>query len=115
MKYDKEFFEALDALVSNSQIVIDRKKGTAHPRYPDFIYPLDYGYLQNTSAMDADGIDVWVGSAEHKVCAVVCTVDLVKRDSEIKILIGCTPKEQQLILDKHNDSPYQKGILVARP
>ena len=27
-----EFWKALDELVSNSQIVIDRPKGTAHPK-----------------------------------------------------------------------------------
>lgn len=40
--------------------------------------------------MDGAGIDVWVGSDEKKVDAIMCIVDLMKKDSEIKILIGCT-------------------------
>jgi inorganic pyrophosphatase len=40
-----DFWQALDSLISMSEIVIDRPRGTTHPRYPDFIYPLDYGYL----------------------------------------------------------------------
>ena len=86
-QYNDEFWKALDELVSNSQIVIDRPKGTAHPKYPDVIYRVDYGYLKDTASMDGAGIDVWVGSGEKKVDAIMCTVDLMKRDSEIKILI----------------------------
>ena len=39
---DNSFWETLDSLVNNSEIVIDRPKGTAHPKYPDFIYKVDY-------------------------------------------------------------------------
>ncbi|WP_277409315.1 hypothetical protein [Lacrimispora xylanisolvens] len=53
-----DFWTALDQLVSDSEIVIDRPKGSAHPKYPDFIYKVDYGYLNNTSSMDGQGIDV---------------------------------------------------------
>ncbi len=34
-----DFWLALDRLVAASEIIIDRPKGSAHPRYPDFIYP----------------------------------------------------------------------------
>jgi len=108
------FWEALDSLVSQSEIVIDRPKGTAHPRYPNFIYPVDYGYLRDTSSMDGAGIDLWVGSGPKQIDAIFCTVDLLKRDSEIKILIGCTEEEKQLIDQIHNETPYMKGILIRR-
>ena len=55
---DSGFWQAFDRLILESEIVIDRPKGSAHPRYPDFIYPLDYGYLKGTTAMDGSGIDV---------------------------------------------------------
>lgn len=113
-RYDEDFWNALDKLVNNSEIIIDRSKGTAHPKYPDFIYGLDYGYLNNTSSMDGSGIDVWVGSAEKKVNAVICTVDLMKRDSEIKILIGCTEEELKIVYEIHNESENMKGVLIRR-
>ena len=111
---DNSFWETLDKLVENSEIVIDRPKGTAHPKYPDFIYKVDYGYLKNTSSMDGAGIDVWVGSGNKRIDAIMCTVDLMKRDSEIKILIGCTEEEKQLIYQTHNESQYMKGIMIRR-
>ncbi len=108
------FWERLDELVAASQVVIDRPKGTAHPRYPEFVYPYDYGYLQGTASMDGGGIDVWVGSLEGgRVTAVICTIDMTKRDSEMKILLDCTPQEAKTILKTHNTGS-QAGILLTR-
>jgi len=112
---DIEFWAAVDRLVSDSEIIIDRPKNSAHPRFSDMIYPLDYGYLANTSSSDGDGIDVWLGSMpERCVQAVICIVDLMKRDSEIKLLIGCTEEEQGIILKFHNNSEFMKGVLIKR-
>lgn len=109
-----DFWSAIDKLVSKSKVIIDRPKGTQHPRF-DFSYPLDYGYLENTSSMDGGGIDVWVGSGNTGLCdAIICTVDLLKNDSEIKLLLGCTEQEKETALRFHNDSEYMKGIMIRR-
>jgi inorganic pyrophosphatase len=112
---DTRFWTTLDSLVAACAPRIDRPRGTHHPRYPDLIYPLDYGYLEGTLSPDGGGIDIWVGSLPDKrVTAIVCTVDMVKRDSEMKILIGCTPQEAQVVLGFHNDGA-QAAVLVERP
>ena len=109
------FWDALDWLYRHSKIIIDRPKGTAHPRYSSFIYPLDYGYLENTSSMDGGGIDVYVGSQkDRKIDAILCTVDTLKKDSEIKLLVGCTAEEKELVYQMHNDTASMKGILILR-
>ena len=111
---DNAFWFALDKLVSESKIIIDRPKGSRHPKYFDCIYPLDYGYLEGTSSMDGGGIDIWRGSGDEIIVdAVICTVDLLKKDSEIKILIGCSEEEKQLVFAAHNGE-YMKGILIRR-
>lgn len=115
MEQNEAFWAALDTLIEQSSIVIDRPKGTAHPRYPDFVYPVDYGYLENTSSMDGGGIDVWLGSEKERLLdAVMCIVDLTKRDSEIKLLIDCTEQEKELVFQVHNQTQYMKGILIRR-
>ncbi|UCC17051.1 MAG: hypothetical protein JSU58_00415 [Dehalococcoidales bacterium] len=112
---NQEFWEAVDTLVHESQVVIDRPKGTHHPRFPSIVYPVDYGYLKNTTSPDGNGIDVWRGTdLTEDVNAIICTVDLMKKDSEIKLLLGCTDEEKQTILDFHNESEYMKGILIVR-
>lgn len=109
-----EFWNALDELVENSEIVIDRPKGTTHPKFPNFVYKVDYGYLKETTAMDGGGIDVWIGTGEKKIDAIMVIVDLMKKDSEIKILIGCTEEEKQIIYQTHNETKYMKGVLIRR-
>ena len=112
--YNEDFWNALDELVSNSEIVIDRPRGSAHPRFPNFIYKVDYGYLKDTASMDGAGIDVWVGSGEKKIDAIMCIVDLMKRDSEIKILVGCTEEEKLEVYKTHNETQYMKGVLIRQ-
>ena len=113
---DGDFWAALDQLIASSRLVIDRPKGSAHPRYPDMMYPIDYGYLADTTAMDGGGIDVWAGSDPARgLDAVMVTVDLVKRDAEIKLLIGCTEEEKQLVWRLHNASESMNGMLIRRP
>jgi inorganic pyrophosphatase len=108
------FWQALDKLVNAKPVVIDRPAASSHPRYPDLVYPIDYGYLDETQAMDGGGIDIWVGSLGiGSVTGIVTTVDLFKNDAEVKILIGCTPDEMALIEAFHNGQS-QSGLLVVR-
>jgi GNAT superfamily N-acetyltransferase len=108
------FWTTIDKLIAESEIAIDQPKGTKHPHF-DSLYPLDYGYLKNTASMDGSGIDVWRGSLTDVGCdAIICTVDLLKRDSEIKLVIGCTEAEKEIAMRFHNDSDYMKGVIIRR-
>ena len=49
METNDSFWNAIDRIVSKSKIIIDRPKGSVHPKFSDFIYRVDYGYLDNTS------------------------------------------------------------------
>jgi len=109
------FWEYLDRLVASSRLVIDRPKGSTHPRYPDLIYPLDYGYLQGTRAMDGGGIDFWLGSlAPPLISGVICTIDLFKKDAEINILLGCSQGEVETILEVSNQESM-RAVFLPRP
>ena len=108
------FWEHLDTLVSTHRIIIDRPRGSSHPRYPASIYPLDYGYLSDTTGGDGKGIDIWIGTQESRhVQAIICTADLLSADAEIKIITGCT-KEEIKTIQKYHDTPNQQGLLVKR-
>ena len=97
---EDDFWEEMANLTANGPIVIDRPQGKAHPRFPELIYPFDYGYVEGTLAADGDGIDVWVGSQEERVLTgILCTFDTVDRDAEIKLLLGCTEDDVEIIMD----------------
>jgi inorganic pyrophosphatase len=108
------FWAAAEQLLATSEIVIDRPKGSRHPRRPEAIYPVAYGYLRGTTAADGEGIDIWVGSLEPaRITGVVCTFDLSKRDAELKLLLGCTSQEEADIVSFLNKGDMA-AILVAR-
>jgi inorganic pyrophosphatase len=108
------FWSFLDRLVAAHPIVIDRPRHSTHPRYPEVVYPLDYGYLDGTTTVDGGGLDVWRGSLpDAHLDAIALTVDLHKADAEIKLLLGCTEAEQQIILDFLNGADM-RAMLVTR-
>ena len=106
MILDTPFWHELAHLAANNSIVIDRPKGSPHPRYPEVIYPFDYGYLEGTTSADGDGTDVWLGSLntiDKTLTGILCTFDTLKHDAEIKLLIGCTGEDLELIQDFHKE------------
>lgn len=111
------FWAALDRLVADCALVIDRPRGSAHPHWPDLIYPLDYGYLEGTRGGDGAGVDAWFGSLAARtpraVTGLVLAVDLRKQEVEVKVLLGCTAAEARLIEAFHTQG-RQAGRLVWR-
>jgi inorganic pyrophosphatase len=111
MEPETAFWQGVTELLITNSLIIDRPKGSSHPRYPQMIYPLDYGYLENTTSADGGGIDVWLGSLSRltnnedakTLTGILCTFDTLKRDAEIKLLIGCSETDIQVIRDFHKD------------
>jgi inorganic pyrophosphatase len=110
-----KFWERLKLLLESSELVIDRPKGSAHPKYPEIIFPLDYGYLKNTSGGDGNEVDVWRGSLkDNRLDAIACTMDLLKRDVEIKLIVGCTEDEIEKIHQFHQN-PFMSAMIIRHP
>ena len=110
-----DFWRKLDELIDSCKIVIDRPRGTPHPRYPEVVYEVDYGYLEGTSSMDGDGIDLYLGSLPEKTLSgIIVIVDAVKKDSEIKLLLGVNQQELDWIMNWCNGTELMKGLLIER-
>lgn len=46
---------------------------------------------------------MWLGSLESKtLTGILCAFDMIKRDAEIKLLIGCAHDEVQVIQNFHH-------------
>lgn len=116
MQINEKFWKYMQRLVDESEIVIDRPKGSCHPKFPETIYITDYGYLKNTGSSDRMDIDVYVGSRKNReICAAAITVNFVKRDSEIKILIGCTDEEIEKIQNQLASFKTAAGLVIKKP
>ncbi|HEV8192199.1 MAG TPA: hypothetical protein VGP82_12075 [Ktedonobacterales bacterium] len=64
----RDYWQALDALVARSELILDRASCSSPVCYEDMRYPYDHGYLAATRSGDQEGIDVWSGSRlDHAV------------------------------------------------
>lgn len=111
---DQDFWGYLKHLIKENGFEIDRPKGSAHPRFPDRIYPIDYGFIPGTTSSDGQGIDLFHGTAgNQQIDGILCTLDGMKKDSEIKVLYECTEEEIQTALRILSVPPMHR-ILVRR-
>ncbi len=82
---DHLFWQSLEMIIAKHKIIIDRPKGSAHPRYPEFIYPADYGYVEGLPSSDGSDLDIWKGTIKGtKITGLLCTTDQKKNDIELK-------------------------------
>lgn len=114
--HNAAFWKNLQELVSTSQLHIDRPKQSSHPRFPELIYPYDYGELLGTQGGDGQGIDIWLGRLDgpKTVVGLLATADTLKKDTELKIMLDCTPEQMQEIADWYNKVMNLPCLLVAR-
>ncbi len=104
-----------DLLVQRGELVVDRPRGTSHPAFADFVYPLDYGFIAGTRGGDGEGVDVWLGTGPaEQITAIACTVDPFRRNAELKLLWRCTPTQIHLVEDFYAPQP-QACLMVRRP
>ncbi|QBJ95693.1 inorganic pyrophosphatase [Rhodococcus sp. ABRD24] len=110
------FFAALDQLVRRVPLRIDRPRGAAHQRFPEVIYPVDYGHLEDIGASDGEGVDVFRGSAAGAgIVGIALTADLTKRDVEVKVLLDCSEDEISLIEHLLHERLRLNASIIRRP
>ena len=110
------FWQKIDTLVFSSKFVLSRKQGEQHPEYKNLIYPVDYGHYVDLAAdTNEGGIAVFRGSEKSSmVKTAVIAADILQKEIDVKLLVGCTKAEEGLILRFLNEADFQKAILVRR-
>lgn len=108
------FWQKIDTLVFSSKIVITKRINDKHNEYPNLIYPVDYGYL-SVEEDGRDTISVYQGKSKKIVVnAIIVAIDILKKDIEVKLLVGCDETEEALILNFLNQTDFQKTVLLRR-
>ena len=104
-----------EALIAQHGITIDRPYRSRHPDFPEIIYPMDYGYVNDTLSTDGHEVDIFVGSERNGLVGLLMTTDHYRGDREVKLLYGCTPEEIYLANGFINfDRRLLEGTLVLR-
>ena len=102
-------------LIEGNGITIDRPFASPHPKHASIVYPIDYGYVNNTLSTDGEEVDIFCGSANNKLVAIIQTADFRKGDREIKLIYNCTPAEIYLVNGFINyDQKLMQGRLTMR-
>ncbi len=104
-----------ERLILSEGVLLDRPTKTPHPRYPEIIYPMDYGFIRNTTSSDGAEVDVFVGSGRERLVGLILTHDYRQGDRELKFLWRCLPSEIYLAHGFINFDPSKlKGRLILR-
>ena len=97
---------------------IDRPLGSAHPNYPDMIYPINYGYVEGLLAEDGEEQDVYVFGTdkpietfEGRVIAVYHRFNDVE-DKWIVSLDGKDYSDEEILDAIRFQEQYYQGELV---
>lgn len=97
-------------------VVMDRPLGSKHPEY-DLIYPINYGYLEDTVAGDGEEVDAYViGAFEPFETYDGYVIAIITREDDVEIkLVVCKEKdkytkEQVLALTEFQERFYKSTI-----
>ena len=109
------FWQKVDTLFLSSGFCQTRKKGDIHPVFKNLIYPTDYGYIRDTNSVSGEGVSVYAGSGDRNtITALVVAADILAKELDVKVLIGCTEEQVEEVLRFLNQTDYQKTVLIRR-
>lgn len=103
------------------QVVIDRPMGSAHPNYPNLIYPLNYGYIPGVLGGDGEEQDCYILGIDHpiskfqgKVIAIIKRLD----DIEEKWVVAKDDylfSKEEIINQTYFQEKYFKSDIIYYP
>jgi len=81
-------------LGKNVTVEIDRPIGTPHPKHPEIIYPINYGYIPNVFGGDGEELDVYILGIDERIGegerTAVKIIGIVYRKNDVEDkLVAC--------------------------
>ena len=66
-------------------VTVDRPLGSRHPRYPDTVYPINYGFVEGVAAQDGEWQDAYIlGVAEPVTAFEGCVIAIIRRLNDVE-------------------------------
>ena len=101
-------------------IKIDRSMGSHHPKYPDTIYQVNYGYLPNTKSFDDEEIDCYLLGVDKPVNDYIGNcIGIIKRLNDLDNKLIIVPDNINISDEEINKEidfieKYYKHIIIRR-
>ena len=118
MRRVNEKVSARDIIGKTVQGKVDRPAGCRHPRYPEMVYPINYGYVEDVFAADGAEQDVYILGTDEPLETFAGTVIAVyhrMNDVEDKWIVSLdgTDYADEYILEAIDfQERYFKGALL---
>ena len=80
-----------DVLEKIVRVSIDRPLGSTHPKYPDLVYPLNYGYIEGIPGGDGEPQDAYILGIDKPISEMIgAVIAVIHRhdDSEDKWVVA---------------------------
>ncbi len=110
--------EPMDYLGQTVHVKVDRPKGSVHPKCPDLVYGVNYGYVENGLVMpDGDEVDVYILSEDAPLDEYTGTVAAViqrRDDDEDKLIVvpsGGRTSRGEVRRETHFCEQYFDGVV----
>ena len=79
------------------KVIVDRPLGTAHPKYSDLIYSVNYGYIPGVFAQDGEEQDAYILGVDEPVAEFVGKViAIIHRLNDIEDKLVVVPENKSL-------------------
>jgi len=100
-------------------VTIDRPIGAIHPKHPEIIYPINYGYIEGVIAPDGEELDVYVMGVEEplreftgRVIGIVHREDDVE-DKLVAALDGAVYTQNEIAEAVHFQEQFHRSTIQA--
>jgi len=100
-------------------IEIDRPIGTVHPKHPDLIYPINYGYIPGVLGGDGEELDVYllgVDTPQKTYTAQIIGIVYRRNDVEDKLVaapVGMSFSQEEIADAVHFQEKYYDSYIVT--
>lgn len=82
-------------------ITVDRSVGSVHPKHPDIIYPVNYGYIKGVMGGDGEDLDVYIlGVSQPLKKFTGKVVAVIYRENDVEDKLIATPQNVSFTADE---------------
>ena len=83
------------------RIEMDRPIGTPHPKHPEILYPINYGYIPGVLGGDGEELDVYLLGVDEKVTEYTARIiAVIHRNDDVEDKLAAAPEGQSFTAEE---------------